>query len=135
MHGPALSDSLVNELRKKLTETVDELRAAFKTDLRALLQSKMIPERLREAFHVADEEHLNALYVMGQFKELQEQLKELNLHDVFWEHLKLDRKEIMEHFTAPDLGPWPDAPENPIRELGLIPGDVLVMKQMACLYA
>ena len=31
---------------------------------------------------------------------------------------------IMEHFTAPDLGPWPDAPENPIRELGLIPGDV-----------
>jgi len=119
----------MNDLRKKIASRAEELGASLRADIRAVLDSRPAGKDLRKLFHVSEEQHLYALYAMGQLNALQQRLRELDIHDAFWRCLEMDKNKLLEHFTAPELGTWPDAPENPIQELGLIPGDILVMKQ------
>ena len=73
--------------------------------------------------------HLYALLSMGNYQELREHLAHFNIENEFWKLVGHLPPQINEHFIASELGEWDELPDNPIKEWGLLPGDIIVIKQ------
>ena len=73
--------------------------------------------------------HLYALWSMGQLLELKKALAHHNIENEFWDGIDHLPMRINEHFIAPNLGEWAELPNNLAEEFGLLPGDIIVIKQ------
>jgi len=66
---------------------------------------------------------------MGHHYELHRKLKADGIVNEFWMALEHLSPQLNEHFIAPNLGEWNEVSSNFLTEYGLLPGDILVIKQ------
>ena len=76
-------------------------------------------------------EHLYALLSLGNFEEIRKQLAREKDHVAvdFWRILEGLSPQLNALFIAPEQGDWEELPANPVQEFGLLPGDIVVIKQ------